>query len=340
MKKKKIIQGNKKKEKKEMKKKLFFGYHFPMKTYWENNKRGGFTQLSLDFTNLCNYKCDWCFNKKLLNTEDGSLLDIDARKKLIAQANELGAKTLVIPGTGEPTLDPYFKQTIGYAHSLGMITVIYSNLTGKLDADLIWWLYSHNVSIGIKFDSLHPAHFTRRYHTTTAMYEKFRDNLIEVLRVYEGSQVETKEDEAHRVIANMVLTRENITKVEILSYFCEKHNLPLFIRPVKPVDWAGENPVLWKKLGNRAGTLTPEQGLLNVANKYNTLFSPSSTTENHCAIYSFGLTVKSNGDVQLCPDHHNSKGMHNVRENGLDKIILSLNKARIIRSGYCVMSNL
>ena len=29
---------------------LFKGYHFPMKTYWDNYNNNGFTQLSLDLT--------------------------------------------------------------------------------------------------------------------------------------------------------------------------------------------------------------------------------------------------------------------------------------------------
>lgn len=76
---------------------------------------------------------------------------------------------------------------------------------------------------------------------------------------------------------------------------------------------------------------------MDLAKRHNNLFSPSSTTENHCAIYSFGLTVKSNGDVQLCPDHHGSRGQFNVRKDGLQTVIEKINQKRTIKSGFCVM---
>ena len=112
----------------------------------------------------------------------------------------------------------------------------------------------------------------------------------------------------------------------------------MFIRPVKPVTWASNNPDDWKELGNLSGLLTPDQELVELANKHNTLFSPSSTLENHCAIYSFGLTVKNNGDMQICPDHHESRGSFgNVRDTNLKEILEKLNKQRILKPGYCVM---
>ncbi len=318
-------------------KKLFWGYHFPMSVYWEAQKNGGFTQLSLDFTSKCNYQCDWCFNKKLLNIVDEDILGIEARKKLITQSNFLGAKTLVVPGTGEPTLDINLKETIRHAYNLGMTTVIYSNLTGEMDSELLRWMYNHDVSLGIKLDSFQEEHFINRYHTTIRKYKVFRKNLDEIVRVYANSKVEIGENEAHRVIANMVLTKENLSEIKEISKFCRESDLPLFVRPVKPVDWANDNLDLWKKLGNGASVLYPEQELLDVANEYNTLFSPSSTIENHCAIYSFGLTVKGNGDVQLCPDHHDSRGVYNVCMDSLEKIIRDLNKDRVIRPKYCLM---
>ena len=135
----------------------------------------------------------------------------------------------------------------------------------------------------------------------------------------------------------MVLTRENMGELATIAEYCEEANLPLFVRPVKAVIWAKENPFLWKQLGNRVGGQNPEKELMELANEHNTLFSPSSTEENHCAIFSFGLTVKNNGDVQLCPDHHASRGEFNVRKDSLSEIAASMNARRKIKSGYCIM---
>ena len=317
--------------------KLFFGYHFPMASYWENYQKGGFTQLSLDFSSRCNYNCDWCFNKHLLNKDEPDILSLSERTKLMESAVELGAKTLVVPGTGEPTLDPYFVETIEKAYHFGLITVVYTNLTGKVNPNLIKFMHGHNVSLGIKLDSFSSLHFKERYHTTERKLEEFRQNLHTALEVYGNSQQVIKNGTSYRLIANMVLTKENATEVEAITHFCGQNSLPLFVRPVKPVQWALANPTLWKKIGNKAGLQSPERELLEIAQKHNTLFSPSSTVENHCAIFSFGLTVKSNGDVQFCPDHHGSRGMFNIRTTSLREIMKKMNSQRKVESGYCVM---
>src|SRR3989344_3112041 len=113
--------------------KLFRGYHYPMDTYISNQKAGGFTQLSLDLTSRCNYRCDWCFNLDLLGKDPTDLLTLDEKKKLLEQSVELGAKTLVFPGTGEPMMDRDFFPLVHFAHQLGITTVVYSNLTRNLN---------------------------------------------------------------------------------------------------------------------------------------------------------------------------------------------------------------
>ncbi len=318
-------------------KKLFFGYHFPMQTYWDTYNKGGITQLSLDFSSRCNYGCDWCFNKHLLNRPEPDVLTLDERVELIRQAARLNAKTLVVPGTGEPTLDPYFMETLRAAHSAGLITVVYSNLTGNVDQKKLRAMKDLGVSIGVKLDSFSEEYFIRRYHTTANKFREYMMNLESVVDVYANSWVQIGEDRAYRLVANMVLTKENAGELEKISGFCKKRDLPLFVRPVKPVLWASKSPELWRKIGNQSGGSGPEAGLVALAGKYNDLFSPSSTLENHCAIYSFGLTVKSNGDVQLCPDHHGSRGVWNIRKDSLKDVIVAMNQRRTIKPGFCVM---
>ena len=170
-----------------MKKQLFKGYHFPMKIYLDNYKNGGFTQLSLDLTSACNYSCDWCFNKHLINKKTNKL-NLKEKEDLLKQAVEFGAKTLVFPGTGEPTLDPDFYPLTKIAHNLGLITVVYTNLTGNIDSKKIKILFDRNVSIGIKLDSLDPNYFEKRYHINKDIFKKFMKNLLEVLKVYKDSE--------------------------------------------------------------------------------------------------------------------------------------------------------
>ena len=317
---------------------LFKGYHYPMESYWDNHDKGGFTQLSLDLSSNCNYRCDWCFNKELLNKDKSDLLSLTRKKLLLEESIELGAKTLVIPGTGEPTLDHDFYLLVESAHSLGMISVVYSNLTGNLDREGINQLHEQDVSIGIKLDSLKPEYFSRRYHVNERLFDKYMDNLNSIVSAYKDSKEHTSQGTVYQAIANMVLTHENKEELPEISGFCKKNDLPLFVRPVKPVTWAKNDSETWKEIGNETGEYTPNNELVNLAHECNTLFSPSSTLENHCAIYSFGLTIKNNGDIQICPDHHDSRGRFgNIRDVGLKEVMKQLNSSRTIKPGFCIM---
>ena len=118
----------------------------------------------------------------------------------------------------------------------------------------------------------------------------------------------------------------------------KEYDHSLYARPIKPVQWGLEDIERWKELGNSSGERVPDPILVRLANTHNTLFSPSCTLENHCAIYSFGLTIKNNGDVQICPDHHESRlKFGNVRDEPLSEILAKLNSQRTIKSGFCVM---
>ncbi|MCK5449454.1 radical SAM protein [Candidatus Pacearchaeota archaeon] len=317
-------------------KNLLRGYHYPIEVYSENQRKGGFTQLSLDLSSKCNYRCDWCFNSDILGKDSEDLLSLKEKKCLLEQSIKLGAKTLVIPGTGEPTLDKDFYPLIEYAHELGLTTVVYSNLTGNLDKNLIKKLFENDVSVGVKFDSNCSEYFEKRYHANKKDFHKFFENLQYLSEIY--SQSYNPDREVHRVAFNSVLTHENKESLSDLGSWGKGFWAPLFIRPVKPVTWASKNPELWKRLGNKTGGDFPDQELVELAEKHNTLFSPSSTLENHCAIYSFGLTVKNNGDIQICPDHHESRGYFgNVRDVDLKEVMKKLNSQRKIQPGYCVM---
>lgn len=326
---------------------LFKGYHYPMYVYRDTHGRGGFTLLSLDLTSRCNYRCDWCFNQHLISKTEENSLTLNEIIKLLKIVKRLGVKTLVIPGTGEPTLDKNFCEIVKIAKNLGLITVVYSNLTGNLDKEKIKFLFDHNVSVGIKLDSFDPECFKKRYCADKESFSLFKDNLAHIIEVYKKSkerisyglnyQLDDNDSIfAHRIIANMVLTLENRNELESVADFCEKNDLPLFVRPVKPVLWAKNNLDLWKKIGNPTGELFPDRRLIYLANDYNQLFSPSSTLEDHCAIYTFGLTVKNNGDLQVCPDHHNSRGkMGNIRDKNIDWRNLVM--GRKVMPKYCVM---
>jgi len=99
----------------------------------EQEKEKARTENSLLFISLmtdpvCNLACPDCYvGEKGLR---GGELTIEERKRVLDEAEDLGARTLRIAGEGEPLLDRNFWETIGYAtQELGMDAFFFTNGT-------------------------------------------------------------------------------------------------------------------------------------------------------------------------------------------------------------------
>ncbi len=85
--------------------------------------------INLDLTTACNYACDHCVDKEILNLniryDHQRLLD---SLQLMA---EKGLKSVIVIGGGEPTTYPKFEETIRFMKELGLQVSIVSNGAGN-----------------------------------------------------------------------------------------------------------------------------------------------------------------------------------------------------------------
>lgn len=85
--------------------------------------------INLDLTTACNYACDHCIDMKILNT--GIKFDHPKLLSSLATMASKGLKSVIVIGGGEPTLYPYFADTIRHMKSLGLQVAIVSNGAGN-----------------------------------------------------------------------------------------------------------------------------------------------------------------------------------------------------------------
>lgn len=85
--------------------------------------------INLDLTTACNYACDHCIDMDILNT--GIKFDHAKLLSSLATMAEKGLKSVIVIGGGEPTLYPYFADSIRYMKSLGLQVAIVSNGAGN-----------------------------------------------------------------------------------------------------------------------------------------------------------------------------------------------------------------
>lgn len=73
--------------------------------------------LEVNLTNVCNHDCIWCTYGYL--HDNHQKLDVDIVKRLLDDAREMGVKSVVWTGGGEPTVHSHFFELISYANKLG-----------------------------------------------------------------------------------------------------------------------------------------------------------------------------------------------------------------------------
>jgi wyosine [tRNA(Phe)-imidazoG37] synthetase (radical SAM superfamily) len=87
------------------------------------------TSINLDLSTICNYACDHCVDKKILNTSFKFAHDkLMASLRLMA---EKGLKSVIIIGGGEPTTYPKFEEFIYFLKELKLQVAVVSNGSGN-----------------------------------------------------------------------------------------------------------------------------------------------------------------------------------------------------------------
>ena len=110
--------------------------------------------IRLETNKSCNLRCRYCYAQ---SGEDlAKIADFQCSQSAsVFEAKELGIKSVVVIGGGEPTLHPNFRELIAYIDSLGIIPMLFSN-TILMTEELAEFLYEHNASVMGKLDSLKP----------------------------------------------------------------------------------------------------------------------------------------------------------------------------------------
>ncbi len=116
--------------------------------------REGLLSLELEFTKKCNLRCIYCY-ASAGDPLEGELT-LDELIGVIEQARQLGARTIVLLGGGEPFLFPHVKEVIWHVRSVGLSPAIFTNGM-LLTKGLCRFLSDHHVKVAIKHNSFLPT---------------------------------------------------------------------------------------------------------------------------------------------------------------------------------------
>ncbi len=81
--------------------------------------------INLDITNACNFRCDYCIDKSILN--NGNRFFYGDLISSLDQMIERGLLSVILIGGGEPTLYPRFRELVRFLKERGVQVAIVSN---------------------------------------------------------------------------------------------------------------------------------------------------------------------------------------------------------------------
>lgn len=268
------------------------GYSYSTEESLEARNNGKLLCMRLDTNYNCNLRCLYCYSysEKKVKMDPMPLEEV---KEIIDQACELGLKSIVYLGGGEPTLYPEFIPLIEYIHSKNVIPVIFTN--GLLMTEtLAQKLYDLNASIIVKFDGFEE---TQNILTGEGTFSKIRAALQMLINT--GFNKRNENDVTRLGAAPCICTTNYEEIPDIWRFLRENFIFPDFERATV--------------VGNATNSLAiNEEQVYQLLNKlmkidsaeFNIKWdSPYTSIPGHsCNIFQSGCHITATKEVSLCPE--------------------------------------
>ncbi|MGB9928570.1 MAG: radical SAM/SPASM domain-containing protein [Methanosarcina sp.] len=298
------------------------GYMYGSEEAYTARNSNKLLAIRLETNKACNLRCRYCYAQ---SEEDlVKRADFEVLKRIILEAKELGIKSVVVIGGGEPILYPNFRDLISYIDSLGIIPVVFSN-TILMTEDLAEFLHRHNASVMGKLDSLKPElqdYLAGRKGVFKEIQQGF-NNLLN------AGFSEPSEPGKLRLGVSFVSNKMNLAEIEEIWHFCRRNNIFPNMEILTPTGRA--NDELEDQL------LTPDEikeyklKLLDIDRKYYGYdwlpYTP--ITASGCLQHLYSLYINIEGNVRPCAptklDEHpdlkiNGEYLYNVNKMSLKEI--------------------
>lgn len=269
------------------------GYMYSSQEAYEARNSNRLLAIRLETNKSCNLRCRYCYAQ---SGEDlTKAADFEVLKRIILEAKELGIKSVVVIGGGEPTIYPNFRELISYINSLDIIPVVFSN-TILMTPELAEFLYKNNASVMGKLDSLKPE-LQDYLAGRDGVFQEIQKGLKNLLN---AGFSEVSEPGELRLGVSFVSNKMNLGEIETIWHFCRQNNIFPNMEILTPTGRANDEL--------EAQLLTPEEikeyklKLLEIDRKdygYNWLpYTP--ITASGCLQHLYSLYINIEGNVRPC----------------------------------------
>lgn len=287
--------------------------------------------VSLSCSDVCNLKCIYCYAGKEKKPRTNEL-NLEEQINIIRQAKELGGRTVVFCGDGEPSMDKNLVGMTKYANENGMIMVVVTNanifgddelckrvhnMTGE---ELLQVLYDNNASLIIKLESLEEEKYEHIVGVTGA-YKKYRTAIDRMVKIGFGNYKMDGDSKITRFAFSAVIMKNNMEELPKLKEFADGVNAQFICKLPTLVGNALDN------IDNMFEVSHYEEirkELFNYTAKRETLMVDTP----RCMAWHYGPCIGIDGEIRECytSPYIKNRRIGNVREKSLEELILLKNK--------------
>ena len=202
-----------------------------LKGYSVNPENPKILGVSISTSEICNYRCVYCYAGDQ-KPKEGELT-LDEQKWIISQAAELGAKTVVICGNGEPTMDKKLLEIVASAHSFDMYSIVVTNagifgddelanrVFGMDGESVLKNLYDNDASLIVKSESLNEDTYDYIVGVKGA-FKKFLKAIERIKSVGFNNLESTEDGYITRIAFSAVIMKNNINDLTKLKDFADE----------------------------------------------------------------------------------------------------------------------
>ena len=269
------------------------GYMYGAREAHEARNSNRLLAIRLETNKSCNLRCRYCYAQS--GEDSAKIADLNVLKRIVSEAKELGIRSVVVIGGGEPTLHPNFRDLIAYIDSLGIIPMLFSN-TVLMTEELAGFLYEHNASVMGKLDSLKPE--VQDYLAgRKGAFEDIKKGLENLLNAGFSKPAESGE---LRLGVSFVSNKMNLEEIEEIWHFCRQNNIFPNMEILTPTGRA--NDELEDKLLTADEIKEYKLKLLEIDRKYYGYdwlpYTP--ITASGCLQHLYSLYINIEGNVRPC----------------------------------------
>ncbi len=194
------------------------GYTYDPQDAYQARDADRLLALRVETNRSCNLQCRYCYagSGAHLSAE----LDLRVLQRVITQAAELGARSIVVIGGGEPTLHRRFRDLIEFIHAHDLIPMVFTNGL-KVTPDLADFLQRHNASVMGKCDSL-QAHVQDYLAGREGAFQQIHAGICNLIA---AGFTDVTDPHFLRLGVSFVSCRMNLPEMEDIWHYCRENHI-------------------------------------------------------------------------------------------------------------------